>query len=134
MPLMARCRKPIWRSTSVPWETEGTDIPRGCGRRFGLEHLDHNRGAGRCGHRADGAGRRPAQTLHPPFEQAYPLAYRRLATIARPAGPCAVVALCAIRPLRGGENALLDHEIAYLLMRDANPEYVRADAEDDVDS
>jgi len=26
-------------------ETEGTDIPRACGERFGLIHLDHNRGA-----------------------------------------------------------------------------------------
>ena len=29
-------------------------------------------------------------------------------------------------------NALLDHEIAYLLMRDANPEYVRALMQEDV--
>jgi len=27
---------------------------------------------------------------------------------------------------QGGENALLDHEIAYLLIRDENPDYVRA--------
>lgn len=27
---------------------------------------------------------------------------------------------------RGGENQLLDHEIAYILLRDENPEYIRA--------
>jgi hypothetical protein len=32
----------------------------------------------------------------------------------------------------GGENALLDHEIAYLLLRDENPEYIRALMAEDV--
>lgn len=32
----------------------------------------------------------------------------------------------------GGENAVLDHEIAYLLLRDENPEYIRALMMDDV--
>lgn len=30
------------------------------------------------------------------------------------------------RAASGGENALLDHEIAYILLRDKNPEYIRA--------
>ena len=35
--------------------------------------------------------------------------------------------LHCVRPaVEGGENALLDHEIAYLLLRDANPDYVAA--------
>lgn len=35
--------------------------------------------------------------------------------------------LHCVRPARdGGHNALLDHEIAYLLLRDASPDYVRA--------
>ena len=33
---------------------------------------------------------------------------------------------CAAPAAQGGENALLDHEIAYLLLRDANPDYIRA--------
>lgn len=33
---------------------------------------------------------------------------------------------CVQSAASGGENALLDHEIAYLLMRDADPELVRA--------
>ena len=39
---------------------------------------------------------------------------------------------CVCAAASGGENALMDHEIAYLLMRDANPEYVRALMQDDV--
>ncbi len=33
---------------------------------------------------------------------------------------------CVQSAARGGENQLLDHEIAYILLRDENPEFVRA--------
>jgi hypothetical protein len=32
----------------------------------------------------------------------------------------------------GGENQLLDHEIAYILLRDENPDFIRALSRDDV--
>jgi alpha-ketoglutarate-dependent taurine dioxygenase len=38
----------------------------------------------------------------------------------------AFVLHCVSPAAQGGENSLLDHEIAYILMRDANPDYVRA--------
>jgi hypothetical protein len=38
-----------------------------------------------------------------------------------------------VRPsLRGGENMLLDHEMAYLQLRDKNPQYIEALMEEDV--
>ncbi len=33
---------------------------------------------------------------------------------------------CAQRAGSGGENRLMDHEIAYLMLRDANPDFIRA--------
>ena len=30
------------------------------------------------------------------------------------------------RAANGGENALMDHEVAYILLRDKNPDYIRA--------
>lgn len=33
---------------------------------------------------------------------------------------------CVRRAEKGGENALLDHEIAYILLRDENPDYIHA--------
>ncbi len=33
---------------------------------------------------------------------------------------------CVYRAARGGENALMDHEIAYILLRDENPDYIDA--------
>ena len=38
----------------------------------------------------------------------------------------AMVLHCAANAAQGGENRLMDHEIAYLMLRDANPEYIRA--------
>ncbi|MDO8208009.1 MAG: TauD/TfdA family dioxygenase [Gallionella sp.] len=38
----------------------------------------------------------------------------------------AMVLHCAQNAGRGGENRVMDHEIAYLMLRDANPDYIRA--------
>jgi alpha-ketoglutarate-dependent taurine dioxygenase len=38
----------------------------------------------------------------------------------------AIVLHCVQSAARGGENGLLDHEIVYIHLRDANPDYVRA--------
>ena len=41
--------------------------------------------------------------------------------------------LHCVRPAtEGGENAVMDHEIAYILLRDADPEFIRAFMADDV--
>ncbi len=37
-----------------------------------------------------------------------------------------MVLYCVQNALRGGDNALLDHEIAYIHLRDSNPDYIRA--------
>lgn len=39
---------------------------------------------------------------------------------------------CVTPAAKGGENALLDHEIAYIHLRDSNPDYIRALMADDV--
>jgi hypothetical protein len=44
----------------------------------------------------------------------------------------AMVLHCASSAASGGENALLDHEIAYLLLRDADPEFATALMQPDV--
>lgn len=38
----------------------------------------------------------------------------------------AMVLHCARSAVQGGDNRLLDHEVAYLLLRDENPEHIRA--------
>lgn len=39
---------------------------------------------------------------------------------------------CVHQAAEGGENALLDHEIVYILMRDENPQYIRAMMQQDM--
>jgi hypothetical protein len=43
----------------------------------------------------------------------------------------AVLLHCVCSAASGGDNGLLDHEIAYILLRDANPDYIRALMEPD---
>lgn len=44
----------------------------------------------------------------------------------------AVLLHCVQPAIEGGENALLDHEIAYILLRDQNPDYIRLLMQDDM--
>ena len=39
---------------------------------------------------------------------------------------CALFLHCVSPAEKGGENALLDHEVAYIHLRDSNPEYIKA--------
>jgi len=130
--LLDRCRRANMAVyVSRLGEAEGTDIPRGCGRHFGLLHLDHNRGA-----EADAVTALTVQddALHTPYVPYTNRAihwhtdgyYNRLDLQDH-----ALLLHCVRPALRGGENALMDHEMAYLLMRDANPDYVRALMQED---
>ena len=130
--LMARCRRANMAVyASRLGETEGTDIPRGCGLQFGLEHLDHNRGA-----EADAVTALTVQddALHTPY-----IPYSNRAIHWHTDGyynrldlqDHALLLHCVRPAMRGGENALMDHEMAYLLMRDTSPDYLRALMQED---
>jgi len=107
---------------------EGADksIIRQLGRQFGLERLDNNL----C---ADDDGITSLQVVDRRREGDYiPYTnkrlnwhtdgyYNRLDAQIR-----AVILHCVQPAATGGESALLDHEIAYILLRDADPELVRA--------
>ena len=76
----------------------------------------------RRGRRANGGPRR-VHSVHRPAD---PLAHRRLLQPAGAAHPRPWSCTACASAATGGENALLDHEIAYLLLRDADPRYVAA--------
>jgi hypothetical protein len=130
--LLARCRAANMAIYVSPLgKTRGTDIPRALGVRFGLERLDHNPGA-----EADAVTALTVRddALHTPYIPYSNRAihwhtdgyYNRLERQDH-----GLILHCVCPAERGGENALMDHEIAYLLMRDANPDYVRALMQDD---
>lgn len=110
---------------------EGTEIARRCGERLGLRRLDHNRGA-----EADAVTALTVQddALHTPY---IPYSNRAIhwhtdgyynTADAQVRG---LLLHCVHPALEGGENALMDHEMAYLLMREADPQMVRALMRDD---
>jgi alpha-ketoglutarate-dependent taurine dioxygenase len=102
------------------------ELPRLLARQFGLVHLDRNWLADDDGissvEVADGGGRGD----YIPYTDK-PIRWHTDGYYNPPARRIrAMVLHCVRSAAAGGENALLDHEIAYLLLRDADPALVRA--------
>jgi alpha-ketoglutarate-dependent taurine dioxygenase len=102
------------------------DLVRRVGARLGLERLQANPFA-------DEDGISSLETAPEKSARGYiPYSNRRLlwhtdGYYNPPAQRIRAFILHCVRPAAsGGENRVLDHEIAYLLLRDADPEYVRA--------
>ena len=102
------------------------NLLRKFGERFGLEHLDDNL----C---ADEDSITSLQVVEDGRHQGYiPYSNRRLSwhtdgyynTAEHQIH--AVVLHCVSPAAEGGENVLLDHEIAYMHLRDINPDYISA--------
>jgi len=102
------------------------DISRALGRSFGLEQLD-------CNLMADDDGLTSLTVAKAGDRQHFiPYTNRPIKwhtdgyynTMARQIRGLQLY--CVSPAASGGENALMDHEIAYLLMRDANPDFIRA--------
>jgi len=102
------------------------DIPRLLGERFGLRRLDHNPGAD-----ADAITSITIQSdaLHRgyiPYTDR-PIAWHTDGYYNAPARQIRAFILHCVRPSAdGGVNGLLDPEIAYIRLRDRDPEHVRA--------
>ncbi len=102
------------------------DIPRRLAAAIGLKHLDAN-------HLADDDGITPLAVASDGTRSAYiPYTNRGIKwhtdgyynepdRLVR-----GMVLHCVCSAASGGENRLLDHEIAYLLLRDANPDFIAA--------
>jgi alpha-ketoglutarate-dependent taurine dioxygenase len=107
------------------------EIPRRLGRQLGLEHLDPN-------YLADDDGISPLTVAGTRRRGEY-IPYTSRAINWHTDGYYnppearvrAFVLHCVQSAPEGGENLLLDHEIAYLLLRDGNPKHVRALQETD---
>ena len=102
------------------------EIPRRLGQRLGLERLD-------CNILADEDGVTSLKVVESAPRQGYipytnrPIKWHTDGYYNSPERQIRGMLLhCVQSAAQGGENALMDHEIAYLLMRDENPDYVRA--------
>lgn len=117
------CNMAIYAS---PMHEADTDIPRLLGTQFGLTHLDANWLAGEDGIseiRVFDAGTR--QHYIPYTDR--PIKWHTDGYYNPPEREIlAMVLHCVRNASSGGENQLMDHEMAYLLLRDENPQHIHA--------
>ncbi len=101
-------------------------IPVNISSQFGMHRLDHNMGADhdgvseltvRSGQWRGGYIPYTNKPIHWHTDGYYNEDSRKIR---------GMVLYCVQDALRGGENALLDHEIAYIHLRDSNPDFIRA--------
>lgn len=105
---------------------EEKEIPRALGRQFGLDRLDPNWLADDDGVSSIAARDGEARAEFIPYTNR---AIRwHTDGYYNPADRCirAFVLHCVCSAAVGGESVLLDHEMAYLMLRDENPDWVRA--------
>ena len=127
--ILDRCRHAnmaIYASTA---HTEADkDLPRRMGEQFGLVQLDHNLLADEDAIStltvAEEEGGVRADFI--PYTNK-PISWHSDGYYNPPARRiCGMILHCVQDAEIGGENRLLDHEIAYSLLRDENPEFIRA--------
>jgi hypothetical protein len=100
-------------------------IPIRLGAQFGLTRLDHNRGADDDAVTSLTVQTDAAHRNYIPYSNR-PITWHTDGYYNRPEHRIQGLLLHCVQPAEtGGENALLDHEIAYILIRDLNPDSIR---------
>lgn len=124
----ARANMAIYRSAR---SSPDKDLPRLLGRQFGLTHLDHNWLADDDGISSVTVTGEAGRGDYIPYTSR-PIRWHTDGYYNPPARRIrAMVLHCVSAAPEGGENALLDHEIAYILVRDADPACAAALLRDD---
>jgi TfdA family taurine catabolism dioxygenase TauD len=102
------------------------DIPRLLARRFGLEHLDCNLLADDDGITPLAVAESGGRTQFIPYTNR-PIRWHTDGYYNTPEHQIRAMVLHCVTPAaEGGGNRLLDHEIAYIWLRDRDPELIRA--------
>jgi hypothetical protein len=130
--LLARCSKTNMAVYAGLDLGEDKDIPRLMGRQFGLERLDANLMADEddiTTLTVAENGEKKGEFI--PYTDR-PIRWHTDGYY-NPAGRwiLGMMLHCASPAAEGGANALLDHEILYLLLRDENPDHIRALMQED---
>ena len=129
--ILSRCRKANMAIYASQCTEPDKDIPRKLGQQLGLMHLDSNMLADEDAISsltvAEGGDKRDYipytnKSIKWHTDGYYNTSDRQIR---------GMVLHCVQSAAEGGDNALLDHEIAYMLLRDLNPDYIRAFMEAD---
>jgi hypothetical protein len=124
--LADRCSRANMVIYAIPDAAPDRELPRLLARQFGLARLDHNWLADDDGISSVTVTGEAGRGDYIPYTNRairwhtdgyYNPPDRRIR---------AMLLHCVSKAATGGENALLDHEIAYLLLRDADPKFVAA--------
>jgi alpha-ketoglutarate-dependent taurine dioxygenase len=109
-----------------PFHEADTDIPRLLGAQFGLEHLDANWLAGEDGISEIRVFDNGTRQNYIPYTDR-PIKWHTDGYYNPPERTIRGMVLhCVRNASSGGENQLMDHEMAYLLLRDENPQHIQA--------
>ncbi|CAK0780883.1 Taurine catabolism dioxygenase TauD [Gammaproteobacteria bacterium] len=125
--LLSRCRSANMAIYAGPDLGEDRTVPRLLGEQLGLRRLDHNRGADEDDITALQvvAGSNTRADFIPYTNR--PLHWHTDGYYNPPERQIHGLLLHCVRPAdEGGTNALLDHELAYLLLRDEDPGHIVA--------
>lgn len=124
--LLARCRRANMAIYANRARGSDKDVARLVGRQFGLENLDANWLADEDGVSQIRVSGDSQQKEFIPYTNR-PIKWHTDGYYNPPERQVrAMVLHCVQSAAEGGENRLMDHEIAYLLLRDASPDFVRA--------
>jgi hypothetical protein len=124
--LLSRVRRSNMAIYASPMIDEDNAIPRQLGRQFGLERLDANWLADEDGiSEIQVSSGKPRKSYIPYTNR--PIKWHTDGYYNPPERTIRGMVLhCVRNAVEGGANQLLDHELAYLLLRDENPEHIRA--------
>ena len=126
---IARCNMAIYAGRTR--EDADKEIVMALGRSFGLHRLDHNAGADEDAVTSLQISDDARHTGYIPYSNR-PIAWHTDGYYNAPARQIHGLLLHCVRPaLEGGANRLLDHEIAYVRLRDRDPAHVAALMRDD---
>ncbi len=132
--ILARCQAANMAIYASPLKNADKAIPRELGKQFNLTQLDNNMCADddaitSLTVASVGDGKRQTyipytnRPIHWHTDGYYNLLDKQI---------YGLILHCVHSAKQGGENALLDHEIAYILLRDENPDYIHALMQPDV--
>ena len=124
--LMERVRRCNMAIYAGAMRDEDTDIPRRLGEQFGLSRLDANWLAGEDGISEIRVFDNGTQKHYIPYTDR-PIKWHTDGYYNSPEWQIRGMVLhCVRRAASGGENRLMDHEMAYLLLREESPEHIHA--------
>ncbi|UCE31487.1 MAG: TauD/TfdA family dioxygenase, partial [Burkholderiales bacterium] len=124
--IVDRCRRANLAVYAAPAHLQDKSVPQQLGRQLGLERLDGNWLADEDGISSLTVSGEGDRRGYIPYTNR-PIRWHTDGYYNPPERTIRAMLLHCVQPAEtGGENRVMDHEIAYLLLRDQDPELVRA--------